>query len=238
MNRLLLLGMVLFGALFGAGGMWIANRVAPGDLGGADRVRVERIVHDYVLANPELIPQAMERLQTRESAKAVNASRGSIEEPYAGAWIGNPNGDVTLVEYYDYNCGFCRASVPTIEQLVAADPNLRVVFKELPVLADSSRAAARAALAAAAQNRFKPFHDALYAAGPVSDDTIAQAARTAGVNLSKVPADADRMIRDNLETATKLGVTGTPSWVIGDEVLSGALPIERLKEAITKARVS
>lgn len=238
MNRLLLLGMVLLGVLFGAAGMWIANRVAPGDLAPTDRTRIEHVVRDYMLAHPELIPQAMEKLQARESARAVNASRGSIEEPYAGAWLGNPDGDVTLVEYYDYNCGFCRASVATIEQLVAADKNLRVVFKELPVLADSSRVAARAALAAAAQNRFKPFHDALYAAGPVSDATIARSARAAGVDLSKVPADADRIIRDNLDTAAKLGVTGTPSWVVGDEVLSGALPIDRLKEAIAHARAT
>lgn len=238
MNRLLLLGMVLLGVLFGAAGMWIANRVAPGDLAPTDRTRIEHVVRDYMLAHPELIPQAMEKLQARESARAVNASRGSIEEPYAGAWLGNPDGDVTLVEYYDYNCGFCRASVATIEQLVAADKNLRVVFKELPVLADSSRSAARAALAAAAQNRFKPFHDALYAAGPVSDATIARSARAAGVDLSKVPADADRIIRDNLDTAAKLGVTGTPSWVVGDEVLSGALPIDRLKEAIAHARAT
>lgn len=238
MNRLWLLGMVVLGALFGAGGMWLAGRVAPAPLGDGDRVRIERVVRDYVLANPEIIPQAIERLQAKDASRAIAASRGTIEQPYAGAWIGNPKGDVTLVEYYDYNCGFCRASLATIEQLVAEDKNLRVVFKELPVLADSSRLAARAALAAAAQGRFKPFHDALYAAGPVSAATIATAAKATGVDLAKLPADADATIRANLELAQKLGITGTPSWVVGDQLLSGALPIERLKEAIAKARVS
>ena len=95
-----------------------------------------------------------------------------------------------------------------------------------------------ASLAAAAQNRFKAFHDARYAAGPVSDATIAQTARATGVDLAKLPSDADTTLRENLETAAKLGMTGTPAWVVGDQVLSGALPLERLKEAITKARVS
>ena len=236
MTRLHLLGLVLLGVLFGAGGMWLANRVAPGDLSGADRARVERVVRDYVLAHPELIPEAMDKLQQREAAKAVAASRGAIEEPYGNAFIGNPKGDVTLVEYYDYNCGYCRAALPTLDRLVAADPNLRIVFKELPVLADSSRDAARAALAAAAQGRFKAFHDALYAAGPVSDATIRGAAAKTGVNLAAIPRDADATIRVNLETAAKLGLSGTPAWVVGDQVLTGALPLDRLQEAIAAAR--
>lgn len=238
MNRIALLGLVILGALFGAGGMWLANRVSPSQLGATDTARVERVVRDYVLAHPELIPEAMQKLQDREAAKAVAASRGAVEQPYAGAWIGNPKGDVTLVEYYDYNCGYCRATLPTLKKLVAADPNLRIVFKELPVLAETSRTAARAALTAASQNRFKPFHDALYAAGPVSDATIAGAAKATGVDLRTIPDDADATIRQNLETAAKLGITGTPSWVVGDQILTGALPLDRLQDAITKARVT
>ena len=240
MNRAMLLGLVLLGALFGAGGMWLAERAAPsqlvGDLSGADRARVEQVVREYVLAHPELLPEAMERLQRKEASKAVAAHRGAIEEPYGDAWIGNPKGDVTLVEFYDYNCGYCRAALPTVERLVAEDGNLRVVFKELPVLADSSRDAARAALTAAKQGRFKPFHDALYAAGQVTPETIRAAAAKAGVTLAAVPADADATIRDNLETAAKLGISGTPSWVVGDQLLTGALPIDKLKDAVAAAR--
>jgi len=238
MNRGLLLGMAALGVVCGAGGMFLADRVAPGELGNADKARVERVVRDYVLANPELIPQAMQKLQERDAAKAVAASRGAIEEPYAGAWIGNPKGDVTLVEYYDYNCGFCRATLPVLQQLVDADPQLRIVFKELPVLSEQSRVAARAALAAAQQNKFKAFHDALYAAGPVSDATIAGAARSTGVSLAAMPTDADATIRQNLDVAAKLGITGTPSWVVGDQVLTGALPIDQLQSAIARARAA
>jgi protein-disulfide isomerase len=232
----MVLGLVAIGLLFGAGGMWLADRAAPA--GAMDEARIGRVVRDYVLAHPELIPEAIEKLQQRDAGRAVAANRGKIVEPYGSAWIGNPDGDVTLVEYYDYNCGFCRASLPTIEKLVAADRNLRVVFKELPVLAESSRAAARASLAAAAQGKFKAFHDALYAAGQVSDATIARAAAASGVDLAKIPADADATLRDNLDVAAKLGVTGTPAWVVGDQLLSGALPLDRLQDAIAKARAS
>ncbi|MFL0586375.1 DsbA family protein [Sphingomonas olei] len=236
MNRLQLLLLVVLGAAFGAGGMWLAERAVPGELSGADRSRVEQIVRDYVLANPEIIPQAMQRLQEREGEKAIAADRSRIETPYKGAVMGNPDGDVTLVEFFDYNCGYCRASLPIIEQLIERDPKVRVVFRELPILAEESRDAARASLAAAAQGRFVPFHNALYAAGPVTADSIAAAARTAGVDLGKIPDDADTEIAGNIGLATKLGISGTPAWVVGDRVLSGALPLDRLQDAVAAAR--
>lgn len=236
MNRLQLLLLVVLGAAFGAGGMWLAERAVPGELSGADRSRVEQIVRDYVLANPEIIPQAMQRLQEREGEKAIAADRSRIETPYKGAVMGNPDGDVTLVEFFDYNCGYCRASLPIIEQLIERDPKVRVVFRELPILAEESRDAARASLAAAAQGRFVPFHNALYAAGPVTADSIAAAARTTGVDLGKIPDDADTEIAGNIGLATKLGISGTPAWVVGDRVLSGALPLDRLQDAVAAAR--
>ncbi len=238
MNRLTLVLVVLLGAAFGAGGMWLAERAAPGKLGAADQAQVERVVHDYVLANPELIPQAMQKLQERESGRAVAANRARVETPYAGAVMGNPNGDVTLVEFFDYNCGYCRASLPTIDRLVKSDPKLRVVFRELPILAEESRDAARASLAAAKQGRFAAFHEALYAGGQVSAQSIAAAARQSGVDLSKIPDDADTEVASNLQLAAKLGISGTPAWVVGDKLLSGALPFDRMQEAIAEVRAA
>lgn len=215
----------LGGALLGAGGVYLAGQAAG-----------EHQVREYLLAHPEVIPEAMTRLQDRESGKLVAQHRDAILQPYAAAWTGNPKADVTLVEFYDYNCGYCRASLPAVAQLLARDRNLRIVYRELPILAESSRAAARASLAAAQQGRFAPFHDALYAAGPVSDATIAAAARAAGVDPARLPADADAEIGRNLKLAAALGLTGTPSWVIGDRVLSGAQPLEALEEAVAAAR--
>lgn len=234
-----MLGVVaLIGAALGAAGVVAYDRAAPGALGTVDTGRVERVVHDYVLAHPEIIPEAMQRLQDRESAKAV-AAAGDLTRPFGSAWTGNPRGDVTLVEYYDYNCGYCRASLPLIRQLVQRDPKLRVVYRDLPILAPSSRAAARASLLAASQGRFAAFHDALYAGGPVSDATIAAAAARAGVDLRQAAAfnvRADAEIARNLKTAGQLSLSGTPSWVIGGRVLAGALPIEQLEAAIAAAR--
>ena len=225
MSRGWLAATALAGALVGAGGAYVAGRAGDGAM-----------VRAYLLAHPEVIPEAMGRLQDRESGKLVARHRTAIVTPYASAWAGNPDGDVTLVEYFDYNCGFCRASLPAVADLLARDPNLRVVYRELPILAETSRAAARTSLAAAQQGRFAQFHDALYKAGPVSGATIAAAARAAGVNAARLPADADAEIGRNLRMAATLGLNGTPSWVVGDRILSGAQPLEALEDAIRAAR--
>lgn len=236
MSRLLLAGLVILGALFGAGGTWLAERVAPGDLGGADKTRIERVVRDYVAANPELVSDAIDKLRDRETGRLISASRSAIETPLGSAWMGNPNGDVTVVEYFDYNCGYCRAILPVIDQLVKADPKVRIVFRELPILAESSRAAAEASIQAAEQGEFPRFHQALYAAGPVSAQTIASAARTAGVDLSKPSARASEEMQQNVAVAGRLGMSGTPGWVIGDRILVGAQPLDQLREAVAAAR--
>lgn len=223
------------GAVIGAGAVWSYDRFAAP--AAADRVRIERVVHDYVLAHPEIIPQAMQRLQDQQSGQAVAANRSAIETPFGSAWAGNPQGDVTLVEYFDYNCGYCRASLPMIADLLKRDGKLRIVYRDLPILSEASRTAARASLAAAQQGKFLAFHDALYAGGPVSDASITAAAAKAGVGLGALNTGAiDAEIAKNMTVAAKLGMNGTPSWVVGNRVLSGALPIEELEKAIAAAR--
>lgn len=218
----------LVGALGGAAAMWGIDQGRGGAVG--PQVRA------YLLAHPEVIPEAMGRLQDRESGKLIAARRDQIVRPYAGAWAGDPQGDVTLVEYFDYNCGYCRASLPAVAQLLQRDPHLKIVYRELPILAQSSHAAARASLAAAAQGRYPAFHQALYAAGPVSDASIAAAAKATGVDPARVPADADAEIRRNVETAQALGMSGTPTWVVGDRLLQGAQTLDALQDAVAAAR--
>lgn len=221
----------LAGAGLGAAGVagWTSAR--PGGAVGPQ-------VRAYLLNHPEVITEAMGRLQDRESGKLVARHRDAIVRPYAGAWAGNPRGDVTVVEYFDYNCGYCRASLPVVAELLQRDRNVRVVYRELPILAETSRAAARASLAAARAGpaQYQRFHAALYGAGPVSAATIAGAARAAGVDPARVPADADAEMRRNLEVAGALNLSGTPTWVIGDRVLQGAQPLEALEEAVRAAR--
>ncbi|MFC3582016.1 DsbA family protein [Sphingomonas hylomeconis] len=238
-SSLKLVGLMLVATLLGGIILWAAQRAAPNALQGADKARIEATVRDYVLAHPEIIPEAMRLLQQRETGKSIAANRAQILEPFGDAWIGNPKGDVTLVEYFDYNCGYCRSSLPVIAELVRRDPNVRVVFKEFPILSEQSVTAARLSLAAAAQGKFKPFHDALYAAGPVSEQTMQQAAKTAGLDLAKAAAmtpKAEAEIAANRRVAQTLGLTGTPSWVIGTKVVSAALPLEELEKAVKEAR--
>ena len=221
----------LAGVVVGAGATLGYDRLQPGGAVGPQ-------VRAYLLAHPEVITEAMTRLGDRESGKLVAQHRDAIVRPYQGAWAGNPNGDVTLVEYFDYNCGYCRASLPVLQQLLQRDPKLKLVYRELPILADTSRTAARVSLAAAAAGPdvYGRFHAALYGAGPVSDATIAAAARTAGVDPTRAPADADAEVRRNMEMAGALNMTGTPTWVVGDRVLAGAQTLDSLEDAVRAAR--
>jgi len=198
-------------------------------------------VRGYLLDHPDVIPEAMQKLQDRETGKVIAANRAAIETPIGSAWGGNPKGDVSVVEYFDYNCGYCRASLPVIDQLVAADPNVRIVYREMPVLSEQSGVAARMSIAAARAGRFKPFHDALYNAGPITDQSLALAARAAGLDPAKLKAASDApdvsdAISGNLSMVRALGMSGTPSWVIGDRVLSGMQSLDSLKDAIAAAR--
>lgn len=235
MNRWIVPAVALAGAAIGGAAVLGYDRViAPG---GAERAQIETVVHDYVLAHPEIIPEAMRRLQDRENGSIVAANRAAIVDPFGSAWAGNPRGDVTVVEYFDYNCGYCRAALPVIDQLLKDDPGVRIVYRDFPILAPSSRDAARASLAAAQQGKYRAFHDALYAAGPVSTATIAAAAARTGVDTGHVDdAAIDAELGKNMEIAQKLGLNGTPSWVVGDRILSGAMPLDEIKRAIATAR--
>lgn len=203
----------------------------------ADRGAIGLVVRDYILAHPEIIPQAMDRLQANQATQLVAANRRAIETPYPGARAGDPHGDVTLVEYLDYACGYCRASVADVDRLIASDPRLRVVFRELPILSPISETAAKASLAAARQGRFYAFHKALYAGGRLSEATIAAAAATAGVTRpDTAPPDAGVEIAANIAMARTLRIAGTPSFIVGDRVLAGAVGYDALASAIADAR--
>ena len=236
----------MLGVILGAVGLLSVQAFAPPRVDVADRARIESVVRDYILAHPEILPEAMQKLQDRETAARgsraamiASANRVAIETPFRSAWAGNPAADVTLVEYYDYNCGYCRASLPTVAALLKSDPKVRIVYREFPILAQSSVDAAKMSLAAADQGKFQAFHDALYAGGPVTAQSIATAAQRARLDLARAAAFAPRAqaeIAANEAMAQKLGLTGTPSWVIGRKVVSSALPLEELQKAVAAVR--
>jgi protein-disulfide isomerase len=240
----------LVAALIGAGLFALIQALVPHP--SPDKARIEAVVRAYILEHGEILPEAMDRLQERQVAERnkalaaapqyVAAHRDMIAKPYAGAVQGNPDGDVTVSAYLDYNCGYCRASLPAIAELVKRDPNVRIVYREYPVLAPESEVAARWALAAAEQGKFLTFHQSLYAAGRVDSDTIAAAARDAGVDTAAAQKilKAGRLtqeIEKNRKVAGDLGSAGgTPFWVVGDNVLPGLVDYDRLAAAVAAAR--
>ncbi|MBH0111413.1 DsbA family protein [Novosphingobium sp. YJ-S2-02] len=226
------MGMVSRIALTGAGIVAIG---ALGWFGG--KPAVESIVHDYILEHPEILPQAMENLQQRQASAQLADVRQSVETPFPGAVLGNPKGTRTLVEFSDFACGYCRQSLPDVKQLIARNPDLRIVVRELPVISPSSPDAAKMALAAAEQGKYEAFHDAMYAAGQVDPATIEAVAKKVGLDMDRAREVAasptvEEEIRRNLQMANRLGFTGTPSWVAGEELISGAVGMDRLAGAL------
>jgi len=205
------------------------------------RAEIEAVVEAYILDHPEIIPQALERLQQRESAAAISKLRPAIEQPFAGAWGGNPKGDVVITEYSDYACTFCRRSLPDVERLLKADPGVKIVYRELPILTAQSGPAAKVGLAAARKGRYRDYHLALFALGQPSDANILTAAAKAGMTPEDVAAARsdpalDREIASNVSVAQQLRFEGTPSFVVGDQILHGAVGYDALKAAVATAR--
>ncbi|WP_225207477.1 DsbA family protein [Novosphingobium huizhouense] len=225
--------------LIGLGAGWWLHARAPA--AGANRAAIEGVVHDYILDHPEILPEAMDRLQARENQARIAPMRGALETPFPGAVLGNPQGKVTLVEFTDFACTYCRKSVADVAALVRANPDLRVVVRELPIIAPESEPAARMGLAAAAQGKYAAFHEAMFAGPRPSAASIAAAAKVAGLDLARAQAfaareDVQRELERNLGFARQLGIGGTPAWLIGKDMIAGAVGQERLQQAIDAAR--
>ena len=207
-------------------------------VGTADKAAIEKIVRDYILDHPEILPEAMDRLQDRENSKAVIANKTVIETPFAGAWEGNPNGDVVLVQFFDYACGYCRASLPDIDRLLREDTKLKIVYREIPVLGPDSEAAARLSLTVAESKQdYGRFHRALYAAGRPDAAARDKLAAQFGVPARQPVSPAvEAELAKNQQLQQSLRISGTPTWVVGNKMLSGAVGYDALKAAIVEAR--
>lgn len=222
----------LLGVLGGFAGaaLWSATGMGHGD------------TRAYLVANPEILPEMAEAFENRRSETRLADVSQDVKTPFEGAVLGNPDGSVTLVEFTDYACGYCRASAEDVKALIASNPNLRVVVREWPIF-EGSDAAARMGLAAARQGRYAAFHDALFALGSPTEANIAAAAQQAGLDMERARAfagsdAADFELAKNMGLARQLGFTGTPSWVVGGEVIEGAVGQEALAAAIARAAAS
>jgi protein-disulfide isomerase len=210
-----------------------------------------RSVRAYLLENPEVLVEAMQVLQARQrateasAAEAVLAARADevFHDP-ASPVTGNPDGDVTLVEFFDYNCPYCRRVAPVVAEAEAVDPQLRIVYKESPILGPGSVFAAKAALAAHRQGLYFALHEALMQAGGRADEnSVLAVAKEIGVDIERLEADmADPEIQTatdrNLALAEALRITGTPGFVVGRRILRGATDLETLQSLIREARTA
>lgn len=226
-RTLFLTALVALVAGFGGAALWSLS-----GLGDAQ-------VRSYLVAHPEILPEMAEAYDRQQSAKRLADVGDDIERAFPGAVLGNPNGKITLVEFTDYACTYCRASLPHVQQLIAANPELRVVVREWPIF-EGSEEAARMALAAAKQGKFEAFHNAMFAQGPPTSARVEAAARAAGLDLEAAHATAvspavDVEIAQNQGLAQQLGFTGTPSWVVGGQTMVGAIGIDGLQRAIDRA---
>ncbi len=213
---------------------------------------VEKIVHDYLMREPEVIYQAIQELQKRQQAEEATRQQAMIAQHSdeifrheADPIAGNAEGDVTLVEFFDYHCGYCRSMVPGLQAMIGADPELRFVFKDLPVLGPDSVTAAKAALAASKLDpkKYFDFHLALMKSKDLSRDAILSVAVEQGYDRDQIAAEMDQpwvqeRIDANLALAEKLGINGTPSFVVGKTLIPGAVDLGRLAQLVSDERKS
>lgn len=229
-------GSSLFGAAV-AGGVVGSVLTAALLFFAAPQYLASRIVRQGMLADPKILGDTVDALRDQQYAPVLAQYRTALETPFASSWKGSSKPDVTVVEFYDYACPYCKASNPAVDRLIKEDPGVRVVYRELPILGPDSVTAARLSLAASSAGRFAQFHDALWAAGRPAPETIAKASQAAGIPATPGNDPAiEAELRRNFQLASQLGATGTPLFVIGDRVVNAAVGYDALKEAIAAAR--
>lgn len=237
----------LSGLVIGSSGATLAA-----DTPALDKAAVEAIVKSYILEHPEIIEQAQTILEKRHQDEAEAAQKTALATVGPALFnspnqvvLGNPKGDVTLVEFFDYNCGYCKQALPDMINLLASDKNLRVVLKEFPILTAGSVEAARIAIAVnhIAPERYLEFHQKLLGGrGQANKQRALDVVAEMGLDKAKIEAESQNQaivmpsLQETSALATKLGLNGTPSYVIGQTIIPGAVGMDRLKDKITELR--
>lgn len=215
----------------------------------AQREELGEIIRDYLITNPEVLEEAIQALRAREDERLIARSRSAIRENADDLFrasddqvIGNLSGDVTVVEFFDYNCGFCRAVMDTVVELLDSDGNIRFVMKEWPIQNAGSMYAAMLSIASRNQDAYWEYHNALMSHDGHIDEAVAlDIARDIGLDVDRLRTDMEAPevraeIEENYRLAEAVGVNGTPSFIIGDTLIPGAVSLERLQQAVEEAR--
>src|SRR2546423_9070514 len=213
------------------------------------RKAIESIIHDYLTKNPDVLLDALQAAEDKmkgdakdKAAQALSTRRREIFEDPDTPVAGNPNGDVSLVEFFDYRCPYCKQVEPALEALLTEDRQLRLVYKEFPVLGPESVTASRAALAARKQGKYDAMHRALMALkGQIDEASVLKTAASVGIDVERLKRDMaapdiDAMLKKNSKLAEALDIRGTPGFVVGDEIVPGAISLAALRQLIDAAR--
>ncbi|MGH6619362.1 MAG: DsbA family protein [Alphaproteobacteria bacterium] len=214
-----------------------------------DKQALDQAIRSYLLEHPEVIIESLEKFEQKQRAARDRASADALasrkDELYNHPMTpvtGNPKGDVTIVEFFDYQCGYCKRAMQTVLEVQKEDPSVRIAWKELPILGPASEFAARAAMAAKRQDKYLDFHVAVMGnRGPLTPDTVFQLAKKAGISVDRLKRDMadpaiEKYLQDTLQLAQQLGINGTPGFVIGGKLVPGAIEKDQLKELIAEAR--
>lgn len=215
----------------------------------AQKTEIETLVHKYLLEHPEILQDMANKLEEKNKLAEAAARNVTLKSKSAeifhdagDAVLGNPKGDVTLVEFFDYNCSWCKKSVGELQALLAKDKNVRVVMKEFPIFGEGSEYAAKAALASVKQGKYWEFHQALFAAeSKVTPEVVDQVATALGLDVVKMKADMQdpaiiANVRKTQSLAQSLAINGTPAFVIDDQLFPGYTPLDGLEAALATVR--
>lgn len=221
------------------------------DMSPEEKAAINAQIRAYILENPEIIVEAMQVLEQREQAAQANADkellasmRGALEDDGFSLVAGNPDGDVTVIEFLDYRCGYCKQAHDGVKALLASDPNIKFIVKEFPILGPESTFASRAAMASLEQgaDAYLSFNDAMMRhRGDLDQHTVMRLAGEAGVDQAKLAEDIQNPqiaanIRETYGLARRLDISGTPAFIIGDTIVRGFLPYDSLKEIVEDER--
>ena len=227
------------------------NHANAQQLSAEQKQEVQTIVREYLLENPEVIVDSIRELRRRDEAAAAESRKNALgslqdqlEKDANDPFIGNPDGDVTIVEFFDYRCGYCKKVFSDVQKLVEEDGNVKFVLKEWPILGDDSVYASRAALAVwfGQSEKYNAFHSAMMESkGSLSNDRVNEIATEQGIDVEKMKTGfgdprVDMVIANNTKLAGQLGVTGTPAFVFGQNLMPGAIDYDAMKQLLGNMR--
>jgi protein-disulfide isomerase len=223
---------------------------APASFSDTQKGAIEDVVRNLLTKKePDIIIKAAQEVQNRQEAEAgvknqqaLAANKDKLYGDPNSPVGGNPKGDVAVVEFFDYQCGYCKITQEAINKLLAEDKNVKLIYKDFPILGQDSMMAAKASLASARQGKYVKFHEALMGTKEhLTEDLVMKAAKSVGLNVDKLKKDMEdesvaRIIKANEDLGRQIGAHGTPTFVIGEDIYPGAVPYESLKKAVDEVR--